>query len=357
MKLRKIWKIFIILILILIVTIVGIISFYNYNLQPVDKKDESDVVFTINPGTSTKQIARNLVDSKLIRNDKVLLIYLKINNITNLQASTYKLKRNMTLKEIIEVISQGKGYNPDEISLTFKEGSNIRNMAKVIAENTDNSYESVLKKSNDSDYLNSLIDKYWFLDKSIKNQKLYYGLEGYLAPDTYIFENKKVAVEEIFSKMLDETDKVLTKYKTQIEDSEFTIHEILTLASIVEKEGKVKDFNNIASTFINRLDKKMVLGSCATAYYGMKVDFNEVGIATTEMINDENYYNTYLISGLSVGPIASISEDALLSVLKPINTGYLYFLSDNEGNTYFFKTYSEHQKKQVELKKSGKWVR
>lgn len=357
MKLRKIWKIFIVLILLFIVTVVGAISFYNYNLQPVDKKDKTDVVFTIEPGTPTKQIAKNLVDSKLIRDDKVLLVYLKINNINNLQASTYKLKRNMTVKEMIQIISEGKGYNPEEISLTFKEGSNIRNIAKVIAENTDNTYEGVLKKVNDNSYLDSLIEKYWFLDKTIKKNDLYYSLEGYLFPNTYIFENKKVSVEDIFSKMLDETDKILTTHKKSIENSEFSLHEILTLASIVEKEGKIKDFNNIASVFMNRLDKNMVLGSCATAYYGKKIDFNEVGIATNEMINDKNEYNTYIIRGLSVGPIASISEDALLSVLNPVDTNYLYFLSDNEGNTYFFKSYAEHQKKQTELKKAGKWVR
>jgi len=357
MKLKRIWKIFIGLILLLVIIIFSILGFYNYNLQSVDKSDDTSVVFTITPGTSTKQIAKNLMDASLIRNDKVLLVYLKLNNISNMQASTYKLRRNMSLEEIVEVINKGKGYNPDEISITFKEGENIRNIAKVISENTENSYEDVLNKVNDNKYLDSLIEQYWFLDKNIKSNKLYYSLEGFLAPDTYIFENKNVKVEEIFSKMLDETDKVLTKYKKEIEKSDLSIYEILTLASIVEKEGKTKDFNNIASVFINRLDKNMELGSCATAYYGVKKDFNEVGIATTDMINNKNNYNTYIIKGLSVGPIASISEEALLSVINPISTNYLYFLSDNEGNTYFFKTYMEHQKKQAELKSLGKWAR
>lgn len=357
MKLKRIWKIFIVLVLLLVIIIFSILGFYNYNLQPVDKSDDTSVVFTITPGTTTKQIAKNLMDASLIRNDKVLLVYLKLNNISNMQASTYKLKRNMSLEEIVEVINKGKGYNPDEITITFKEGENIRNIAKVISENTENSYEDVLNKVNDNKYLDSLIEQYWFLDKNIKNNKLYYSLEGFLAPDTYIFENKNVKVEEIFSKMLDETDKVLTKYKKEIEKSDLSIYEILTLASIVEKEGKTKDFNNIASVFINRLDKNMELASCATAYYGVKKDFNEVGIATTDMINNKNNYNTYIIKGLSVGPIASISEEALLSVINPISTNYLYFLSDNEGNSYFFKTYSEHQKKQSELKSLGKWAR
>ena len=89
----------------------------------------------------------------------------------------------------------------------------------------------------------------------------------------------------------------------------------------------------------------------------MGVDFTEVGIATTEMINAKNNYNTYQIKTLPVGAISSVSEDAIKVILNPVKTDYLYFLSDNEGNTYFFKTYQEHQKKQKELKEAGKWLR
>jgi len=347
----------IILIVLMVVAVIGLVSLYNYQLSPVDKSDNNNVIFTIKSGTSTEEIAKNLANSQLIHSDKFFVLYLKINNINNLQASTYKLKRSMSLEEIINIINKGEGYNPNEFAITFKEGENIRGIATTISKATNNSYEDVIKKASDNTYVDSLIEKYWFIKKDVKNKKLMYSLEGYLFPNTYILSSKNVSIEDIFNKMLDQMDKVLSKYKSEIEGSNLSVHEILTLASVVEKEGKTRDFNNIASVFFNRLSKNMKLGSCATSYYGVGMDFNELGIANSEMINNKNVYNTYVISGLPVGPISSVSEDALEAVLKPINTNYLYFLSDNEGNTYFFETYTSHQRKQAELKAAGKWVR
>lgn len=357
MRLKRIWKVVIGIVLTIVIVVILGISFYKYELTAVDKSSKTDVIITIESGTSTKDIAKKLENAGLIRNDKVFMVYLKLNNVTNLQASTYKLNRSMSAKEIAKTISSGKGYNPNEIAITFKEGNNIREIATLISKNTNNSYDDVLKKVNDSKYLDSLIQKYWFLDTSIKNSKIYYKLEGYLFPDTYIFSGKDVTIEEIFEKMLNKMDIVLTKYKSDIKKSKYSIHEIITLASLVEKEGKTKDFNNIASVFFNRLEKGIALGSCASAYYGMGVDFTEVGIATSEMINAKNNYNTYQIKTLPVGAISSVSEDAIKVILNPVKTDYLYFLSDNEGNTYFFKTYEEHQRKQKELKEAGKWLR
>lgn len=357
MRLKRIWKVIFSIILIIIAGVMILIGYYNYCLNAVDKNDDIEISFTIKPGTSSRDIAKNLMDAKLVHNDSVLLIYLKLNKINNLQASTYKLKRNMDIKEIISIISSGKGYNPNEITVTFKEGKNIKNIATVISENTNNSYDEVISKVNDKNYLDSLIEKYWFIDERIKNNKLTYSLEGYLFPNTYIFSSKDIGVEEIFDKMLTEMDKKLGEFKTEIEQSNFNVSEILTLASLVEKEGKAKDFADIASTFINRLNKGMNLSSCASAYYGVGKDFSEVGIATSDMINNKNNYNTYIIKGLPIGPISSVSTSAIEAVIRPSKTDYLYFLSDNEGNTYFFKTYSEHQKKEQELKKEGKWLR
>ncbi|MDD6879169.1 MAG: endolytic transglycosylase MltG [bacterium] len=357
MKLKKIWKIIFGLLLICIIGGILLIFLYNYELSPVDSSDKVEISFTIKPGVSTKNIAKNLMDAKLIHNDNFFVIYLKLHKINNLQASTYKLNRAMNMKNIIKIISNGEGYNPNEIKITFKDGKNIKNIATIISENTNNSYEDVISKAKDISYLDKIIEKYWFVDNSIKNNNLYYPLEGLLFPNTYIFSSKDVSIEEIFDKMLAEMDNKLSLYKNDIEKSKYSVFEILTLASLVEKEGKTKDFSNIASTFINRLNKGMNLSSCASAYYGVGMDFNEIGIATSDMINNKNNYNTYIVKGLPAGPISSVSADAIESVIKPKSTDYLYFLSDNEGNTYFFKTYSEHQNKEKELKKEGKWQR
>ena len=358
MKLKRIWKIVLGLNLFFIIFVIGIIVFYNSSMSATDKSNNTSVVFTIDAGTTTKQIAKNLEDANLIRNKNVFLVYVKLNKINNLQASTYKLNRTMNMKEIIKIISDGKGYNPDEITITFKEGKNIRSIAKVISENTNNKYEAVIKKVNDKKYIDTLIEEYWFIDKDVKKQGLFYSLEGYLFPNTYNFDNKEVSIEEIFKTMLKETDRVLSIYKKEIEKSEFSIQEILTLASVVELEGiKYKDRLNIASVFLNRLDIGMSLGSDVTACYAQKIDDTTLCHNTADF-NYPSGYNTRPISnlGLPTGPICNPSESSIKAVLNAPDTDYLYFVADKNTNTYFFKNQTEFYQKINELKQNGEWL-
>lgn len=353
---KKFRNIAIIILVLAVVTIVGACSYYNYNLSPVGKSKET-VEVVIPAGTSKKKIAKILKEKKLIRDETCFMIYLKIYKNISFKAGYYDLNQSMSVKDITKILSEGSKKNPNEIQITFKEGINIRKVAQIINENTNNSVDDVINKAKDSTYLDKLIDTYWFITEDVKNNELYYNLEGYLFPDTYRFENKDVSIEKIFEKMLNEMDKVLTPYKEEIEKSNLTPHQLLTLASVIEKEGKKKDFENISSAFNNRMKKNMKLQSCATGYYGLGIEFNELGIANSEVVNAKNAYNTYQIEGLPVGPISLPSKDAIEAAIKPANTEYLYFLSDNQGVSYFFNTYNEHQKKQQELIAAGKWYR
>ena len=140
-------------------------------------------------------------------------------------------------------------------------------------------------------------------------------------------------------------------------EKKLSVHFVLTMASIIEKEGKTKDFKDISSVFYNRIDNNMKFESCATAIYGIKKEFSDYTgnrtITYVEM-HDNNPYNTYEVQ-VPVGPIGNAGETAIEAAINPSESEYLYFLSDKEGKTYFFKTYSEHQKKQSELEKAGKW--
>lgn len=338
------------------IIIIGCCLFYNYQLSPVS--DSNDIIeIEIPSGSSAKTIANILKENNLIRDERVFLIYIKIFKVNDMKAGYYDFSRDMGTKKIISILREGSTKNPNEIKITFKEGINIREVATLISNNTNNSYDSVIKLLKDENYLNELIENYWFIDEKIKNDRLYYSLEGYLFPDTYRFTDKDVTIKDIFKKMLDKMNDVLSKYKTQIESQDKTIHEILTLASIIEKEGKTKDFADISSVFHNRLNKKMKLESCATGYYGKKLEFNQLGIANSEVINDKNDYNTYYINGLPIGPISLPSDAAINASINPKDTDNLFFLSDNQGVTYFFETYSEHQDKRSELEAAGKWYR
>ena len=342
---------------VLVLAIVGVVLFYVTGTKPVDTSSEETKVIEITSGMGKESITDLLAKEGLINNSLVAKVYLKLNGVKNLQAGKYTLSQNMSLEEIFNTISEGK-VKDETITITFPEGKNMNTVAKKIAENTNNTEEDVFSLLKDEEYINSLITKYWFLEDTIKNEDIYYPLEGYLFPDTYKFENKDVTVKTIFNILLNNTDKVLEKYKTQIENSNKSVHEILTMASIIELEGSGKEARyGISGVFYNRLKKNMSLGSDVTTYYAIKVDMGERNLYTSE-INTYNPYNTRgpnMAGKLPVGPICNPSENSIDAALNPTESDYLYFVSDSKGKIYFTKTYQEHLDLVKNLQKQGLW--
>ena len=237
------------------ISIVVVCSIYNYNLKP--PKNSKDVIeIEIPNGSSVKKVASILKSNNLIRSEKIFVIYTKIMNKSNLKSGIYKVSYNTGVKKLVDTLEKGSTYNPEEVVITFKEGKTMRDIAKVIEANTNNSYDSVIEKSNDIEYIDSLIEKYWFITEEVKQDGIYYKLEGYLFPDTYAFKNKDVSVEEIFNKMIAEMAKKLEPYKKEINKSNLSIHEILTLASMIEKESydSEEDRKNVAERGIKDED-------------------------------------------------------------------------------------------------------
>lgn len=355
LKLKK-KALFIIILLPLLLVLLLFTSIYFYFTSPVDKKDDTIKQIIIEEGTSTSQIAEKLKASKIIKNERVFRQFLKLKKAYNIYAASYYFKSSMTLNEVIDVLKQG-GHNLNEIAITFREGINVLSLANIIEENTSNTKEDVFNTLKDEGYIDSLIDKYWFLTDDIKNKDIYYPLEGYLFPNTYFFASYDVDVKDIFDAMLDEMDKVLTKYKSDIEKNNLSIHKLLTLASITQSEGVNKDdFKTIASVFINRLNDNMPLGSCVTSYYGVKKSMEEE--LSLSDIDDDNPYNTRGDNPklISVGPISNPGKDAIEAVLKPIKTDYYYFVSDKNNKVYFTKTFEEHEKVISKLQDEGLWL-
>lgn len=338
---------------ILVLCVVGIYFFYKTNIKSVSKKSEK-VTFTVASGSTYNSLASSLKESNLIQSEFAYKIYLKFNKVKPLQAGTYALDRNMSVEEILEVLGSGSTENPDAIRITFKEGLVVAKVAKVIQENTNHTEEEFYKVITDTTYLKQLINKYWFLTDAILNKEIYYALEGYLYPNTYEFANKDVKIETIIESMLNSMEKNLEPHKEKIEASSYSIHEIITLASMIQSEGNnVDDFKKMASVFLTRLEKKMKLQSCASAYYGAK---KIMGVdAFGDAYLKSNSYNTYVIAGLPVGPISSPGVDAIGSVLNPSDSKYLYFASDKNMKVYFSETYQEHQKTINALKSAGNW--
>lgn len=342
---------------ILIITaiiIIGCCSFYNYQLTPVEKSDKI-VEIEIPNNTTTKKIASILKENNLIRDERIFLIYTKLMKVSDMKAGYYDIPLNSGVKEIVEILRDGSLKNPNEIKITFKEGITMRDIATIISKNTNNSYDSVIEKSNDTTYIDSLIDKYWFITEDIKDSDIYYKLEGYLFPDTYRFTSSSVTVEEIFNKMISKMSSVLEKYKTDIENNDLSIHEILTLASMVEKEAATSDVRkDVASVFINRLKLNMSLGSDVTTRYACKVDDSKQ-VLTKAQYNTKSKYNTRLTDGsmngkLPIGPISTVSESSIVASIYPNDTNYLYFIANiNTLETFFYSDSTSFEKKKVEL--------
>ncbi|MCI5734063.1 MAG: endolytic transglycosylase MltG [Tenericutes bacterium] len=354
-KLKKKFKIILVLVAILLIGIATLLGTYCYFKSPVSN-DKKEVSIVIENGSTISDIATLLKKKGLIKNENFFKLYVKLKKVSNVYAAKYYFSPSMNLDEIINTLNEG-GYNENEISITFKEGINMRGIAKLIKENTSNSEDDVYKKLKDEKYLNSIIEKYWFLTDDIKNSKIYYSLEGYLFPDTYRFNSKDVTVEEIFNKMLDQMEKELNKYKKQIENSKYSVHELITLASITQSEGyNEDDFKNIASVFYNRLKTGMALGSCITSYYGVKKDMTDELLQKD--IDASNPYNTRGNNPVSfpVGPISMPGAKALDATLDPIETSYYFFVSDKNNKLYFTKTLNEHERMITKLQNEGLWL-
>ena len=346
------------LVVIMTTVIVTVCTYYNINMTAVSK-DTTLKEVTIEEGT-IESIGVTLKENNLIKNVTIFKVYTRLTDRTNLKAGIYNLSEDMGVEEIVTILEEGSTVNPDEISITFKEGINIRKIATLISENTNNSYDDVIKLMNNDEYINSLIDKYWFLTDDIKNKDIYYPLEGYLFPNTYRFTNKDVSIEDIFTKMLDETERQLADYKDEINKSGLSIHELITLSSIVELEGATaNDRAKVAGIFYNRLNSSSypTLGSDATTYYGSKIDDWTVSLTYDELDDCSNKYNTRCSSntGLPVGPICNPSIESIEATINPEDNDYYYFVADCNGKVYLTKKPSEHNNIINKLKSEYNW--
>ena len=214
-----------------------------------------------------------------------------------------------------------------------------------------------------------MIDKYWFLTDEIKNNDIFYSLEGYLFPNTYEFF-KDATIEDIISKMLNETERQLNPYKTDIEESKYSVHEILTLASIIELESpnsktlddeddsKESDRKTIAGIFVRRIEENDSLGSCVTTYYAFDIPMGSRDLKLSELNDCTNKYNTRCTSriGFPPGPVGNAGIKSIEATIKPNKTDYYFFLSDKNGKIYFSKTEAEHNRIGSELRANGQML-
>ena len=320
--------------------------------------DGNEVSIEVVDGDSYATIGSKLKEKNLIKNELVYKIYIKLNTPTNLEKGVYYIKSGSDIVDLIETFESGAINNRETVNVTFVEGKNMRYVASTIQEKFGYKETEFMKKISDTEYLDSLIEKYWFLTDEIKNKDIYYSLEGYLYPDTYTFY-KDASIEEIVESMLDNMDMKLVNYKDSISKSKYTIHQMLTLASIVEQEaGNATDRKGVSGVFYNRLNDGWSLGSDVTTYYAEKID-NWLRDLKLSELNECNAYNTRstcMAGKLPVSPICNPSLNSIISAIEPKQHNYYYFVADKNGKTYFNKTDYEHVSTVNRLKSEGLWI-
>ncbi len=342
--------IYLISILIVISSVYALITFaYNEYLKPVDARSEELIDVEIPSGSSLSKISEILYEKGLIRNKTVFKLFVDLSdNTSKLRAGKYKLSPSMSMAQIMDELLSNNAAVPT-VKITIIEGWDIRRMAKYLVEEkgfdfTEEEFINAARVENFTEYV--------FLQEIPEERRNGDGdiiaLEGYLFPDTYIvYEDAKP--EDIMRKMLDQFEKVFDDaMKQRAEELGMTIDEVVTLASIIQREArKTEEFPKISAVFHNRLNKGMNLESCATVQY--IINENRWTLTEEEMRIDSPY-NTYINSGLPIGPISSPGRLALTSALNPYeefmdpNRPYLYFVLKNPdtGEHAFNYSYQEH---------------
>ena len=338
---KKIRTIVIVIAAAVILLLAGL-AVYGSGLGPVDKSDDEPITVTIPQGSGAMNIIDILDETGLVKNKTMAKIHMKLGGYDSLQANTYIFSKDMGLKEILKAIDTGDFNYLSKNQFTLVEGSTVPQYAAAIAEKFSYSAEDILAVWNDREYLSTLIDDYWFLTDEILQEGIMYPLEGYLYPETYIITDEDATIQEITQVILAMTDEKLCQRKEAIEDSGRTVHQFLTLTSVVENESLFQeDRPVIAGVFINRLEQGMPLQSDITVLYALQEKRVDV---TYEDLEVDSSYNTYKYSGLPVGPVCSPSAPAMDDVLDYEKSDYLFFFAKEDGTVIFSKTLEEHEK-------------
>lgn len=346
--------------LVILLAVGGFGAYYISNsLKPVNSKSTDYVQVEIPAGSGTKMIGQILEKKGLIRNATIFNYYSKFKNYSNYQSGYFNLQKSMSLDEIAKALQKEGTTSPTQPVLgkvLIKEGYTIEQIAKAIEVNANSKKSSktpysasdFLKLMKDESFIKEMVEKYPKLLANLPSKdEAVYQLEGYLFPATYDYY-KATSLKDLVDTMLQTMDTTLSNYYTTISEKGMTVNQVLTLASLVEKEGQTdEDRRTIASVFYNRLNAGQALQSNIAVLYAM----GKLG-ETTTLSEDANIdtsidspYNDYTHTGLMPGPVDSPGLSAIKAVLNPESTDYYYFVADvKTGKVYYANDYETHQK-------------
>lgn len=331
---------------LIIALIYGIRAFYQSGLEAKSDSTET-VIVNIPEGSSVSEVARILSDDGIIKNSLVFQSYVGRHSYggAEIMAAEYQLSPSMTVPEIFEIMTSGEAYHGDAYEITIPEGKNISEMAAIVAESGLCTADEFTAEAGKLAYYKGL---YSILSSIPEDEVASRTLEGYLFPDTYTIyvtdSDDMTPQAKLVNAMLQEfTDNFTQEMIDKATSDGRTVDDIVIMASIVELETKLpEDRKDAASVFYNRIAQDMPLQSDITVDYALGT---KNAVLTTEQVEStDSPYNTYLYTGLPLGPICSPGLASIDAALNPNNTDYLYFVADmTTGKLHFNSTYEGHE--------------
>ncbi|HFI0754113.1 TPA: endolytic transglycosylase MltG [Streptococcus suis] len=329
------------------------------SLEPVNTEATKTFQVEIPEGSSTKEIANILFENDLIKNATVFNYYSKIKSYNNYQSGFYNLSQSMSVDDLAKALQESGTPTAQEEpagKVLIVEGYTLTQIANSVTLNakTDDktdktpfTSEEFLATVTNQEFIDRIVATYPNLFASLPaaDSGVIYRLEGYLFPAVYDYYDD-TTIEDLVEQMISTTDARLQPYYEAIANKNLTVNEVLTLASLVEKEGSTdEDRRNIASVFFNRLNTEMPLQSNIAILYAQGKLGEETTLAEDTNIDTsiESPYNIYWRAGLMPGPVDSPSLAAIDAVINANTTDYLYFVADvTTGTIYFANTIEEH---------------
>lgn len=322
-------------------------NYYKKGIAPVSDKSK-EIIVTVENGQSATSVLYTLEKAGLVKDVFCGKVYLKLNDVGNLQANSYILNQNMSLEQIFKIMANPTGDHVVQFSVTILDGYSLKEISGSIAEVLKIEATEVMDLLNDESFLKSLIEKYWFITDEILQEGIKYPLEGYLYPETYLY-NSNVTLKDVIYGSLDMMDKYLTEAKDTFEARGWTAHEFLTFASIVERESLFdEDRPKIAGVFMNRLEANMLLQSDITVNYA----WDRTGVDVLyKHLEIDSPYNTYKYDGLPIGPISTVSGVTMDACVNYEENEFYYFFAKQDGTVIYSRNLSEHNS----AVKNNKW--
>ncbi|WP_423214077.1 endolytic transglycosylase MltG [Streptococcus equinus] len=345
------------IIIALLATGFFVYRYVDSSIKPLDSSSTEYITVDIPEGSGNKYIGQILEKAGVIKSATVFNYYTKFKNYSNFQSGYYNLQASMNLDEICKLLKEGGTPQPEKPSLgkiLVTEGYTIKQISEAVTKNsakknasTPYSSEDFLKVVQDEAFISKMAAKYPKLLSSLPSaDQVTYRLEGYLFPATYSYY-KETSMEDIVEQMISTMDSYMSQYYDTIAASGKSVNDVLTLASLVEKEGSTDDDRrNIASVFYNRMNNNMPLQSNIAILYAMGKLGEETSLAADASIDTsiDSPYNVYTNTGLMPGPVDSPSLAAIEATVNPASTDYYYFVADvKTGKVYYSENFDDHQ--------------